>query len=73
MNIKNSLFNEIIDYREAKKSNYLIPSENDILTINDENEITNILKNTQLAIIDSSFKNFFPYSKTNANEIKFQW
>ena len=71
MDIKKSLFNEIIDYREAKKSNYLIPSENDILIINNENEITNILKNTQLAIIDSSFKNFFPYFKTNANEIKY--
>ena len=71
INIRKDLFNELIDYRETNKYLYLIPSENDIL-INNKNEITNILQKNQLALIDLSFKNFFPYLKSKAIEIKYQ-
>ena len=70
--IKKSLFNEIIDYKEINKKIYLLPSENESLKNINEHEIINMLKKNQLALIDLGFKNFFPYLDSKAIKINYQ-
>ena len=70
---KNIIIKEIIDFREENKFKYKYLSATKAIEVKDELELKNILKNEKLILVNSDFKNYFPYLKNGFLNTKFQY
>ena len=64
---KNSIYKEIIDYKEKNK--YTTISETEIIIVKDKDELTSMLQQESLGFVDSQFIQVCPYFK----EKRSQW
>jgi hypothetical protein len=69
--IEKNIKNDIICFREENESIYEIPKESNIININKKEELESMLNNESLAIINSDFKNCFPYFKNETKLIEY--